>query len=133
MDSESAARPADGLPDVTLRPEGILDVDYHEIQSVTVTAVRHIHHTQQRLAPGRVLPVLIKSENVLHADRAALDYVVSEPVAACVRCVAVVEVGFMIRHIARMFIWYHRPPYRVSLFKNESDALDWLRNYARQR
>lgn len=130
MGAEPAARLADGLPDVTLRPDGIVVVDYHEIQSVTLKTMQHIHHSQQRLAPGRVLPVLIKSENVLHADRAALDYAASETVAASIRCVAVIEVGFMIRHLARMFIWYHRPPYRVSLFKNESEALDWLRSYA---
>lgn len=121
---------ADGLPHVTLRSDGIVDIDYHEIQAVTIKAVQHTHHTQQRLAPGRVMPVLIRAGNLLHADRAALDYAVSEPVAVCVRCVAVIEVGFMIRHLARMFIWYHRPPYRVALFANESDALEWLRNYA---
>lgn len=130
MGAEPAARPADGLPNVTLRPDGIVDIDYHEIQAVTIKTVQHTHHAQQRLAPGRVMPVLIRAGNVLHADRAALDYAVSEPVVACIRCVAVIEVGFMIRHLARMFVWYHRPPYRVSLFANESDALDWLRNYA---
>lgn len=130
MRAEPAALPADGLPNVTLRPDGIIVVEYHEIQSVTIKTMQHIHHSQQRLAPGRVMPVLIKSENVLHADRAALDYAVSEPVVACIRCVAVIEVGFMIRHLARMFVWYHRPPYRVALFAKESDALDWLRNYA---
>jgi hypothetical protein len=130
MGSEAAARSADGLPSVALLPDGIVEIDYHEIQSVTVKTVQHTHHAQQRLAPGRVLPLLIRAGNVLHADRAALDYAVSEPVAACIRCVAVVEVGFMVRHLARMFIWYHRPPYRVSLFPNEAEAREWLRSYA---
>ncbi len=121
---------ADGLPIVVLRPDGIIDIDYHEIQSVTIKTVQHTHHEQQRLTPGRVMPLLIRAGNILHADRAALDYAVSEPVAASIRCVAVIEVGFMVRHLARMFIWYHRPPYRVSLFATEADALDWLRAYA---
>jgi hypothetical protein len=56
-------------------------------------------------------------------------YLSSPEVCAGISAGAIVVKSFLERHLARMFLIYHRPPYPVQVFSDEANALAWLRGF----
>lgn len=124
MHAQNTEQSHDGLPQVSLRDNGIVHVDYGHVRAVTYAVIEHIQAEMGRLAPGRKPPVLITATNLLQVDREALD------LAATARAerVACVLGGIIGRHFAKVFIWYHHPPFPTRVFADVGQALEWLRS-----
>jgi hypothetical protein len=92
----------DGMaPEVTLGRDGILRIDYSRYDRITLASIEHAHALHVALCPNRRIPALFQGKGV----------------------------GSVERHLARMFLIYHRPPYPVQVFSDEANALAWLRGF----
>lgn len=118
-------------PTVTLRDDGIVHIDYGKLTAVTVDFARYTFRARQELTGGRAVPILFSGDELVHIDREASDFAASPQVAATILAAAVVPKRFMIKQLARLFIWYTRPPYPCRVFSDYDEAIDWLRDKAK--
>jgi len=116
-------------PKVTLGDDGILRVDFSRYDRITLASMSYAHAQHVALSPDGKIPVLIKGAGIASVEYKAQRYLSSPEVSAGVSAGAIVVKSFLERHLARMFLTYHRPPYPVQVFSDEADALAWLRGF----
>jgi len=116
-------------PKVTLGDEGILTIDFSRYDRITLASMYYAHAQHVALCLDGKIPVLIKGAGIASVEYKAQRYLSSPEVCAGVSAGAIVVKSFLERHLARMFLTYHRPPYPVQVFSDEADALAWLRGY----
>jgi hypothetical protein len=121
--------PEDITPPVTLGDDGILRVDFSQYDRVTLASLQYANTRHVALCPDRKTPVLCKGRGVASVEYKAQRYLSSPEVCTVVSAAAIVVTSLLERHLARMFLIYHRPPYPVQVFSDEADALAWLRGY----
>lgn len=116
-------------PAVTLSDDGILRVDFSRYDRITLASMQYAHAQHVALSPQGKLPVLFLGAGIASVEYKAQRYLSSPEVAAGISAGAILVKSFLERHLARMFLIYHRPPYPVQVFSNENDALIWLRRF----
>jgi hypothetical protein len=116
-------------PIVTLGEDGILRVDYSEDDRISLAAVRRSLARHVALCPDRKTPVLLFGTRVGSVEYQAQRYASSPEVCAVTAAMAIIVKSFLERHLARMFLVYHRPPYPVQVFGDPAPALAWLRRF----
>lgn len=116
-------------PQVNLRKDGILYVDFSAYDRITLASLKYAHSEHIKLCPVGAIPVLVKGNSVGSVEYAAQRYVASPEVCAGVSAGAIVVSSFLECHLARMFLVYHRPPYPVQVFNDEQEAIAWLRRF----
>jgi hypothetical protein len=121
--------PVDVRPDVTLRDDGILHIDFIQYDRITLASIQYAHARHVALCPDRKIPALFKGKAVASVEYKAQRYLSSPEVNKGISAGAIVVKSFLQRHLARMFLIYHRPPYPVQVFSDEADALAWLRGF----
>ncbi len=126
---EQQPAPGDITPTVTLGDDGILRIDFSQYDRITLASIQYVHARHVALCPDRKIPVLLKGKGVASVEYKAQRYISSPEVCAVISAVAIVVKSFLERHLARMFLIYHRPPYPVQVFSDEADALAWLRGF----
>jgi hypothetical protein len=126
---EQQPAPDDITPTVTLGDDGILRIDFSRYDRITLASIQYVHARHVALCPDRKIPVLLKGKGVASVEYKAQRYISSPEVCAVISVVAIVVKSFLERHLARMFLIYHRPPYPVQVFSGEADALSWLRGF----
>ena len=109
--------------------DGVLRIDFSQYDRITLASVQYAHARHVALCPDRRVPVLFKGKRVASVEYKAQRYLSSPEVSAGISAGAVVVKSFLERHLARMFLIYHRPPYPVQVFSDEVDALTWLRGF----
>lgn len=119
----------DILPDVSVGSDGILRVDFNRYDRVTLASLQYVHARHVALCPVGKVPVLFKGSNIARVDYEAQRYISTPEVCAGVSAGAIVVKSFLDRHLGRMFLIYHRPPFPAQLFRDEAAALSWLRAY----
>ena len=119
----------DITPAVTLGNDGVLRVDFSQYDRITLASMQYVHARHVALCPDHKIPVLLKGAGVASVEYKAQRYLSSPEVSAGVSAAALVVKSFLERHLARMFLIYHRPPYPVQVFSGEADALAWLRGF----
>lgn len=119
----------DITPAVTLGDDGILRIDFSQYDRITLASMQYVHARHVALCPDRKVPVLLKGKGVASVEYKAQRHLSSPEVVASTSAGAIVVTSFLERHLARMFLIYHRPPYPVQVFGDETDALAWLRGF----
>lgn len=129
--SHSPQPPApDGItPSVTLSEDGILRIDFSQYDRITLASIQYVHARHVALCPDRKIPALFKGKGVASVEYKAQRYLSSPEVSAGISAGAIVVRSFLQRHLARMFLIYHRPSYPVQVFSDETGALAWLRQF----
>jgi hypothetical protein len=91
----------------------------------------HRAHRRHLSISNRPEPVLVYAEcgDTMSIDWAALDYAAGPEVSTITAASALLVNSFMQQHIARLFLWYHRPPYPARIFRTEAEAINWLLPY----
>ena len=113
---------------VSLRTDGVLVVDYGARQRLDVEAMREaLRQTRERGYRRR--PTLLKGSNILAVDYEAMRFASSPEIVEVCSASAIVVQNFLQRHMARMFMWYHRHPYPTRVFEEEERAIAWLRGF----
>lgn len=130
--SKSVRTEIDIIPQVYLREDGILYIDFSRYDRITLASLQYVHSEHIKLCPVGKVPVLVKGNSVGSIEYAAQRYAASPEVCAGICASALVVSSFLERHLARMFLVYHRPPYSVQVFSNEQDAIPWLRGFCLQ-
>jgi len=125
MDSQ-ANNPKLVEPTIALQEDGVLFIDFSGRSRITLELMQLVNQRHRELSNGRPGPVLMKGERVSRVDYAAQRYASSPDVRAMVTALALVTHSFLPRHLARMFLMYHRPPYPVQVFAHEVVARAWL-------
>lgn len=135
-DAVSAAPPARvpaaapvALPTVTLHADGIVQLDYGPCERITLEVVRHGNARHRELCPGRKSPVLLTGGKVGNVEYSAQRFASSPEVCGVTAAIAIVTRSFLERHLAKMFLMYHRPPYPTRVFSAEPEARAWLRGF----
>ncbi len=113
---------------VSLREDGILVIDYTNRQLLDVEAMKEALRQHHARGYGRV-PTLIKGGHIQAVDYEAMRFAGSPEVMEVCSASAIVVRTFLQRHMARMFMWYHRHPYPTRVFEQEHEALAWLRGF----
>lgn len=127
--AEQQPEPDNITPLVSLTEDGILIVDFSEYDRITLASLQYVRAEHATLSPGKKIPVLFKGKNVGSVDYHAQRYLSTSEVCEGTAAGAIVVTSFLERHLARMFLIYHRPPYPVQVFSAEGDALAWLRGF----
>lgn len=128
-ESASSAGRDDMTPMVTFGNDGILRIDFSQYDRITLAGIQCAHARHVALCPDQKIPVICKGRAVASVEYRAQRYLSSPEVCAGTSAVAIVVSSFLERHLARMFLVYHRPPYPVQVFGDEADALAWLRSF----
>ena len=124
---------APGEPRVHLDEQGILCIDFSDCSRITREAVEFANRRHRELSPTRPSPVLVLSGQVGRVEYPAQRYASSPEVSEKVAAMALVTHSFLQRHLARMFLMYHRPSYPVQLFADEPAARAWLARQSEAR
>ncbi len=119
-----AARPV-----LTIGADGVVRVDYGPCDRITLAAVRYVHDWRMANGPRHKIPALLVGGRVGSVDYQAQRFASSSEVCAATSAVAFVVQSFLERHLARLFLMYHHPPYPTRVFEDEAMARAWLRNY----
>lgn len=113
-------------PIVTLEAHGIVRVDFTLCDAISLEAMQRSYAQHLALCPGRKSPVLFVGGRVAAVEYKAQRFASSPEICALTAVAALVPRSFLERHLARMFLLYHRPPYPVQVFGNENEARSWL-------
>lgn len=116
-------------PVVTLEINGIVHFDYSQCDSISLEAVQRGYSQHVALRPEAKSPVLLVGGRVAAVEYQAQRFASSPEVCAITAAAALVAQSFLERHLARMFLMYHRPPYPVQVFRSETEARSWLNGY----
>lgn len=116
-------------PEVVLGRDGILRIDYSQHDRITLGSIERARAIHAALCPDRKVPVLLQGSRVGSVEYKAQRYLSAPEVCAGIAAGAIVVKSFLERHLARMFLIYHRPPYPVQVFSEEASALAWLRGF----
>lgn len=114
---------------MTLDGEGIMVVDFRHCERVTLSIIEAAHARHLELCPDRKVPVLMRGDHVSSVEYAAQRFGSSPSVCRVFAAMALVVSSFLERHLARMFLMYHRPPYPTRVFDDEEVARNWLRGF----
>ena len=136
VDAASTAPPARApstapvaLPLVTLDTDGIIHLDYGACDGFTLAAIQYANFRHRELRPGCKTPVLLTGGRVGNVEYAAQRYASSPEVCGVTAAVAIVTRSFLERHLAKISLMYHRPPYPTRVFSAEPEARAWLREF----
>jgi len=114
---------------VTFGEDGIMVVDFRRCERLTLSILEAAHAWHLELCPDRKVPVLMRGDHVSSADYAAQRFGSSPSVCRVFAAMALVVSSFLERHLARMFLMYHQPPYPTRVFDDEETARNWLRGF----
>ena len=135
-DAASAAPPARvptaapvALPLVTLHTDGIVQIDFSPCDRITLEAVQYGNARHRELCPGFKSPVMLTGGKVGNVEYSAQRFASSPEVCDVTAAIAIVTRSFLERHLAKMFLMYHRPPYPTRVFGAEPEARAWLRGF----
>ena len=117
------------LPIVTLQTDGIVQHDYSPCDRISLEMVRYGNDRHRELCPGIKSPVLLSGGKVGNVEYSAQRFASSPTVSEVTSAIAIVTHSFMERHLAKMFLMYHRPPYPARVFSAEPEACAWLRRF----
>ncbi len=117
------------LPLVTLDADGIIHLDYGACDGFTLAAIQHANVRHKELRPGCKTPVLLTGGRVGNVEYAAQRYASSPEVCEVTAAVAIVTRSFLERHLAKISLMYHRPPYPTRVFSAEPEARAWLHGF----
>lgn len=106
--------------------QGVLLLDYSQCNAITLEMAERVLVLHRKLAAARKSPLLLLGGRVGHVEYAAQRFASSPQVVALTAALAIVVESFLTRHLARMFLVYHRPPYPVRVFGNSDEARAWL-------
>lgn len=116
-------------PVVSLETNGIVRVDFTQCDSISLEAMHRSYSQHVALCPGHKSPVLFVGGRVAAVEYKAQRFATSPEICALTAAAAIVAQSFLERHLTRMFLVYHRPPYPVQLFSNENEARTWLNGF----
>ncbi len=116
-------------PRVWMDLHGVLRVDYGFHASITLDLVRKAHRLHQAIAAGRRVPVLVLGHGILDVEWEAYRFAQRPEVGAITAAVALLATTPLERHLAQLFLLYHRPAHPVRVFREDRAAVDWLRQY----
>jgi type IV secretory pathway TrbD component len=116
-------------PHVYRDPEGIVCFDYSACSALTLSVVQRAYARHQALTGGERSAILLTGGRVGHVDYAAQRFASEPEVCAITAAVAIVVSSFLERHLARMFLMYHRPLYPVQVFGDAESVRAWLRAF----
>lgn len=126
LDQRAANRPAP-RPRVELIEDGIVELDYSDLTAVTLEHAKYTYRTRQALTGGQSVCILFSGDRLVHFDRDAAEFAASPTVAATIIAAATAPTSLLVRSLARLFLFYHRPPYPCRVFATRDEALAWLR------
>lgn len=116
-------------PVVSLETNGIVRIDFTQCDSISLEAMQRSYSKHAALCPGHKSPVLFVGGRVAAVEYKAQRFASSPEICSVTAATAIVAQSFLERHLARMFLVYHRPPYPVQLFGNENEARTWLNGF----
>ncbi len=115
-------------PDVWLDDDGIICVRFPRNTKITLELISYIYH-QHKAISNQHHPVLFYVDGVVHYDVAAADFATHNEVVSITSALALLGSGFLSTHLGNMLIWYHKPPFPVKMFTDETKARHWLADY----
>jgi len=117
------------LPLVTLHTDGIVQINYSPCDRITLDVVRHGNARHRELRPECKSPVLLTAGRVGNVEYRAQRFASTPEVCDVTAAIAIVTRSFLERHLAKMFLMYHRPPFPTRVFSAEHEARAWLRGF----
>ncbi len=120
---------AQDYPKVWMDEHGIIHVLWGH-GTVSLADIRQAVE-QHRAISTTPRPVLIYTYagDAVSMEWDALEFANSPEVVAITAASGLLVQSFMQHHIARMFLWYHKPPYPSQIFRKREDAIDWLKQF----
>jgi len=112
----------------SLGADGIFQIDYSRCSVLTLDQAQAAHAEHRRVCRGRPTPVVLVGGHIGRVEYRAQRFASEPSVCAITTAVAIVVSSFLERHLSRLFLMYHRPPYPVQVFSDLASARHWLLN-----
>jgi len=117
------------MPDVHIREDGIVRIDYRSHDRVTLEVVKQAYEKQLTLSQEEQRPVLIFGQNVVSLEKDVADFVNGKEVKSLTKAAAILTKSFVEEQLGNMYLMFNAPPFPIRLFTPESGALHWLTGY----
>jgi hypothetical protein len=117
-----------GTPNVYLKGDGIVRIDYRDFDRITIDVVNDAYEQHRDLSEEKT-PVLIFGQSVLAMDHEAAGFVSGDKVKGVTKAAAILTKTWLEKNLGDFYLSFRRPPFPVRLFVTETEALDWLKEY----
>ena len=124
--NESSIDPWQTCVQTSLDQDGIFLIDYSRCNALTLDLAQAAHAEHWRLCRGQRSPVLLTAGRIGRVDYRAQRFASEPTVCAITSAMAIVVSSFLERHLSKLFLTYHRPPYPTQIFSDAASARDWL-------
>jgi len=114
---------------VWLDADGIIHKEFHEHAEETLKDALESMEVIKRISKGRKLPIMIDMGKVHSMDPEARAYYSGNEAFSATSAAAAVTKSLMSRLIGNFFLGFNKPEYPRKVFSNESEALDWLKDF----
>jgi hypothetical protein len=113
-------------PKVSQDEDGIIHIVWGR-GKVTVDDLKKALAIHRSISTGRS-PITVSAEggSYVEMDWNALEFSRSDEVCAVTLCSALIVQSSIQEHVARLFLWYHKPAYPARVFKSIEEARPWL-------
>ncbi len=116
------------IADLWMDSQQIIHIRFHESQQHGLAEAVEIVRAHNRLADGVRTPVLADLREVkVGANREARSHYVSDESAEFKSGMAMLVSSSMQRMVGNIFLKLNRPPYPTRLFREETAAVQWLK------
>ena len=116
------------IADVWMDSENITWIRFNKWGTHSINEAKQVVEAHNTLANGVKTPVLADLRNIsTGADRLARKYYASEESSRCELCMAMVVTSPVQRMFGNLFMKLTNPPYPTRLFREEAEALAWIR------
>jgi hypothetical protein len=117
------------IADIWLDQEQITHMHFKPTVRHGIEEARQIVEAHNALVNGKKTPVLADLREItVGADRLARKYYVSEESSRYKLGMAMLVTSPVQRMLGNLFMKLNKPPYPTRLFKEEEEAMDWLRS-----
>ena len=115
-------------PNVYLRDDGIVRIDYRGHDRITLDVVRNAYKQHHQLSKDRK-PVLIFGQSVLSMDPDAVEFASGKKVQGVTKAAAILAKSYLEEHLGNIYLSYRNLPFPMRLFSSERTALRWLEKH----
>lgn len=98
-----------------------------ELNTYTMPHVKSLTENMLKLAKGKTKPCLFDNSTINQAPSEKVKQYTYENLGKFASTCAVIENSSLTRFLVNSFIYLYRPETTIKMFKNEGDAIKWLK------
>lgn len=117
------------IANISIRSDGIMHVTMKNKEEFGIDEVKLIRRTRKELAQGKSYPILYTGDKLVLPTKEARAYMAEKTDQELAKAEAMIIKSLPQRMIASTYIRINKPKCPTRFFENESDAIEWLKEF----